>query len=242
MSIFRPVNQSGKKNVADLQRLINLMAHTRVSVDGVLGPKTLDAIWTAPKESQQLLDAFGKVRQVAFPRVPPAPKSTWNRQELVKLVRDTAIKHQVNPDLAELIVTIESDFNPNAVSGTGADGLFQLTNIAVKDVVKDHPRLARPDGAGRRDPQWNATVGVLFLKKIMKTYLMFNPLTESLDKWVDTYAVFNLGIGSFRALEKGEYNDPKLNEALRSQASYLRAGGPTRYLAAVQSKMESVIA
>jgi soluble lytic murein transglycosylase-like protein len=240
MSLFRPVVQSDKKNAADLQRLINLLGHNRVAVDGVIGPQTLDAIWSLPREASSLVDEFGRTRDVAYPRVPSARPVEMSEDDIISLIRTTAISEGVNPDLAVIIARMESDLDPNAVSGTGADGLFQLTNIAVADVIQDYPDLYRPDGASRRDPQWNARVGILFLKKIAKDYLRYNPLTERQHEWVDIYAVFNLGIGSYRSLRDGDFNDGALRNALDAQAGYLRSGGPERYLAAVQSKMESV--
>jgi hypothetical protein len=241
MSIFAPVNQKGKKQIVDLQRLINLMGHSKVAVDGVMGPETTKAIWNLPKEAAVVMDQFASVREVAYPRVPKASVNEWTKDKIIETIRDIAVKEGVNPRLAVTIAMIESDLDPDAISSTGADGLYQLTASAVNDVARFYPELYRRDGKGRRDVLWNITVGVKFIKLICDQYLRVNAMTDSVEVWTDIYAVFNLGIGNFRKLQNGRYDDQTLIRSLNEQARYLKAGGPAQYLAAVQSKLESVV-
>lgn len=51
--------------------------------------------------------------------------------KIEELIRSTASKYGVDPDLAVKIVIVESGGNPNAVSSTGAIGLFQLTGATA---------------------------------------------------------------------------------------------------------------
>lgn len=51
--------------------------------------------------------------------------------KIEELIRSTASKYGVDPDLAVKIVIVESGGNPNAVSSTGAIGLFQITGATA---------------------------------------------------------------------------------------------------------------
>jgi soluble lytic murein transglycosylase-like protein len=242
MAIFAPIQQSGKKSVADVQRLINLMGHSRVAVDGVLGAETTTAIWNLPKEAQDVVNKLAEVRHVAYPRAPDVSEKRHTREELIQKIKNTARNLGVNPDFAVVVAMIESDLDPLAESPTGASGLFQLTKPAIEDANQEVSGMYRPKGPGRFDVDWNITVGVLYLRRIMRSYLKVSPRSDDLSVWTDTYAAYNLGIGAFKELRRGNFDSAVLKEALQVQARYLRAGGPQRYLASVQSKLESVIA
>jgi soluble lytic murein transglycosylase-like protein len=244
MSAFAPVKQSGRKNVADLQKLINLMGHSHIAVDGHLGDQTLSAIHALPAESASILDDFAKVRQVPYPRVPLAPKqrvSVFSRDQIQRMISLEAMRQGVNPTLALKIATIESDLVPDAVSATGASGLYQLTNSAVADVARYDASLYR-DSTDRLDVEWNIEVGIKYIKMCMRNYLKISPLSSSPHDWVNTYAVYNLGIGNYRKIKAGKFSDKGLIDALKVQAAYLSARGPEYYLASVESKLDSVIA
>lgn len=43
-----------------------------------------------------------------------------------KLIREAALEHGIDPDLALAIAEVESKFNPNAVGALGEIGIFQL--------------------------------------------------------------------------------------------------------------------
>lgn len=51
--------------------------------------------------------------------------------KIEELIRSTASKYGVDPDLAVKIVIVESGGNPNAISSTGAIGLFQITGATA---------------------------------------------------------------------------------------------------------------
>jgi soluble lytic murein transglycosylase-like protein len=241
MSIFSRVKQSEKKNVADLQRLINLMGYTRVKVDGYYGDETMRAVLAAPVSNSEVLKDFSKVRDIPFPRVPNKnSKPVIGTASIKDLITTVAIQEGVNPRLALTIATIESDLKPDVVSLTGASGLFQLTDSAISDVARFDSSLYRTKD--RLDVKWNVLVGVKFIKLISEKYLSISPLTGDISDWSKIYAVYNIGYGNYRKLKKEKFADPKLLDALAVQAKFLSAKGPEYYLASVQSKIESVIA
>ena len=47
--------------------------------------------------------------------------------KIEELIRSKALEYGVDPDIAVKIATVESGGNPNAISGTGAIGIFQFT-------------------------------------------------------------------------------------------------------------------
>ena len=51
--------------------------------------------------------------------------------KIEELIRSTASKYGVDPDLAVKIAIVESGGNPNAVSSTGAIGIFQITGATA---------------------------------------------------------------------------------------------------------------
>lgn len=241
MSVFSRVKQSEKKNVADLQRLINLMGYTRVKVDGYYGDETMAAVMSAPVQNSELIEDFTKVRGLPFPRLPKTNSATVRSTKSIEdLIVSTARSEGVSPGLALAIATIESDLDPMAVSITGASGLFQLTDSAISDVARFDSSLYR--STDRLDVEWNILVGVKFIKIIASNYLSVSPLTEDISNWSKIYAVYNLGYGNYRKLKTGQFKDENLLDALAVQAKFLSARGPEYYLASVQSKLESVIA
>ena len=85
-------------------------------------------------------------------------------EEYRRSVRDTmlaiASREGVDPALVEAIITVESDFNPRAVSPKGAMGLMQLM-----------PQTASRYGVSNPfDPQENLTGGIRYLRDLLRTF------------------------------------------------------------------------
>ncbi len=79
----------------------------------------------------------------------PAPPAV----DISEMVEQSARAHDVDPLLVHSIIKVESNYNPNAISNKGAEGLMQLT-----------PPTARMLGVSNSfDPQQNIEAGVKYL-------------------------------------------------------------------------------
>jgi soluble lytic murein transglycosylase-like protein len=88
----------------------------------------------------------------------PAPKAS--SPNIPELVEQAARANQVDPLLVHSIIQVESNYNPNAISPKGAQGLMQLM-----------PRTAWEMGAGNSfDPRQNIEAGVRYLKYLQDLY------------------------------------------------------------------------
>jgi soluble lytic murein transglycosylase-like protein len=100
--------------------------------------------------------------KVISPAAPPsAPgKSIEPSATVNPLVASIARKHDVEPSLVDSVIRVESNYNPNAVSPAGAEGLMQLI-----------PSTARRFGVSNSfHPQQNIEGGVRYLKYLMELY------------------------------------------------------------------------
>ena len=76
------------------------------------------------------------------------------------LVKSVSKAHQMDPKLVQAVIQVELDYNPNAVSRKGAQGLMQLI-----------PSTARAYGVKDPfDPKQNIEGGVKHLKDLMDNY------------------------------------------------------------------------
>ncbi len=80
--------------------------------------------------------------------------------DFASLINQAAQKYDVDPDLVQAVIKAESNFNPNAVSSAGAQGLMQLM-----------PATARGLGVtDSLDPAQNIDGGVHFLSQLLNHY------------------------------------------------------------------------
>ncbi|MBP2642420.1 MAG: mltC [Firmicutes bacterium] len=87
-------------------------------------------------------------------------QTTQATGDIPDLVRNTALKYNVDPKLALGVAAAESGFNPNAVSAVGATGVMQLM-----------PETAAGLGVNNiRDPKENIEGGVRYLKQLLTTF------------------------------------------------------------------------
>jgi soluble lytic murein transglycosylase-like protein len=106
----------------------------------------------------------GKLVRAQVPVYPPAlhsaASSTVISPSLQELVERTSRAHQVDPLLVDSVIRAESNYNPNAVSPKGAEGLMQLM-----------PTTAREMGVTNSfDPAENIEAGVKLLKHLQDIY------------------------------------------------------------------------
>ena len=93
--------------------------------------------------------------------VSPRPaKAAPSAADIGALIDQAARAHDVDPLLVHSMIKVESNFDPNAVSAKGAEGLMQLT-----------PSTARMLGVGDSfDPGQNIEGGVKYLKYLQGLY------------------------------------------------------------------------
>ena len=80
-----------------------------------------------------------------------------NQKKFAPIIQAAAKKHELDPDLLNAVIRVESAFNPNAVSKKGAVGLMQLM-----------PKTAERYGVeDRRNPAENINGGANYLSMLM---------------------------------------------------------------------------
>ncbi|HMD31793.1 MAG TPA: lytic transglycosylase domain-containing protein [Candidatus Acidoferrales bacterium] len=92
----------------------------------------------------------------AFPPNPPPPADP----PLETSIRETAARHQLDPDLLASVIAVESGFDPRAVSSKNARGLMQLMpgtsdRLGVADVF---------------DARQNLEAGARYLRELLDRY------------------------------------------------------------------------
>ena len=101
----------------------------------------------------------GKLVRTQVALHPPAPSAAV-ALPVRELVEKTSRAHDVDPLLVDSVIRVESNYNPNAVSPKGAEGLMQLM-----------PPTARMLGVSDSfDPAQNIEAGVKYLKYLQNLY------------------------------------------------------------------------
>ena len=107
-----------------------------------------------PHNGYQLIQKAGK--KLRMPRINLRDKDA-NRKRFASKIAEVASRYQVPEALIHAVISIESAYDPNAVSRAGAVGLMQLM-----------PETAKRYGvADRRDPTANLTGGTRYLKDLL---------------------------------------------------------------------------
>ncbi|HWQ03175.1 MAG TPA: lytic transglycosylase domain-containing protein [Candidatus Nitrosotenuis sp.] len=102
-----------------------------------------------------------------------------SREEIEQIVQEAAQRHHVDPALVRAVIKAESNWNPQAVSPKGAQGLMQLM-----------PATADQHGVGDAfDPRENVNAGVKHLRTLLEKY------NGDLDL---ALAAYNAGEGAVR--------------------------------------------
>ena len=113
------------------------------------------------------------------------------------LVQEAASEYNLDPNLVARLIKQESQFNPSAVSPTGASGMFQFTAGTARDMG-----LRVDDEVDERmDPQLSAKAGARYIRRQIDAFD---------GDVVLGVAAYNAGVGGVRHyLKTGEFKDVK---------------------------------
>lgn len=114
------------------------------------------------EEPPPLVASQGRGRH-ELPELPPAPPfSLSDRERIAQMqpwVEQTAARHDLDPDLINGVIWVESRFQPRAQSPAGARGLMQLMPGTAAEMAKE---IGRPV-ARVYDPELNIEMGTRYL-------------------------------------------------------------------------------
>ena len=128
-----------------------------------------------------------------------------NREKITEMIREVSARYRVDPALVRAVIQTESNWNSNAVSRVGAQGLMQLV-----------PGTAQQLGVSNAfDPKQNLDGGVRYLHSLLERY------NGDLDK---ALAAYNAGPGAVdRAGGIPRYRETR-NYVQKVTDSYYRPG------------------
>ncbi|HYV17587.1 MAG TPA: lytic transglycosylase domain-containing protein [Verrucomicrobiae bacterium] len=103
------------------------------------------------------------------------PRSTY--QEMVDAIGDAAIRYDVPPETILAVIRIESNFDVNATSDSGAVGLMQLLPSTAEEVARELRLPWTGEESQLRDPSVNIRLGTHYLTKLLNR---FDDLSQAL--------------------------------------------------------------
>lgn len=152
-------------------------------------------------EESQKSDAAAEVEKPAEPEVTVAEKPSGDR-DIDEIIKDTAKKYGIDPNLVRAVVKTESNFDPKAVSVAGAMGLMQLM-----------PKTAEGLGVDDAfDPVQNINGGAKYLSQMLNRYH---------GKIDHALAAYNWGPGNFDRSE-GRYMPRETRNYIRIVNKHLK--------------------
>jgi soluble lytic murein transglycosylase-like protein len=152
-------------------------------------------------------------------------KRSMDRTSVRQLIQDVSAKEGVPFDTSYRIAWLESKLNPNAVSPTGAKGVFQLTGIAIKDLRERGGYVV----TNAFDPLQNVTAGIKYIK------LVARDLRVAVTDVARIYMGFNIGPTGAKAVMAG--NAAQVAKLINQQAY----GSPAVYARNLTKAVNSVV-
>jgi soluble lytic murein transglycosylase-like protein len=131
---------------------------------------SMRAARSAAAEVRRLLNAAPTPKASTAGEV-PAPA------DINAAIEQAAARHNVDPNLVRAVIKVESNFNPHAVSRTGAMGLMQLMPVTARQLNVTNPF----------DPEQNVDAGVRHLRQLLDNFGGDVRLT---------LAAYNAGVGA----------------------------------------------
>lgn len=118
-------------------------------------------------------------------------------------VSQYAYEYNVPESLIYAVIKVESDFNPNAISGAGAMGLMQMMPSTFEEMTSDKYLGENLDVDELFDPEVSIRYGTYYLK-YLHGYFEGN--------WNNAIAAYNGGMGNVsKWLANAEYSDGEGN-------------------------------
>lgn len=115
---------------------------------------------TAPAKTAASASAGPRTRWVQGSPVGAPPSKQLPKEELQRIVHETATRHRVDPALVQAVIQAESAWQPTAISRKGAQGLMQLTPGTAGDLGVNNAF----------DPAQNVDGGVKYLRMLLERY------------------------------------------------------------------------
>ncbi|MDQ7003267.1 MAG: transglycosylase SLT domain-containing protein, partial [Ghiorsea sp.] len=133
--------------------LLDIAPHERSTLKSLLNKEV------KPLSNQPERDAW--VKQVA-PNIMQYEKNEKNAKVIARWVWVYAQRHELDPNLILALITIESQFDPFAISSVGAQGLMQIMPFWKKELGNESDNLF--------DVATNIRYGCTILKHYFKRY------------------------------------------------------------------------
>ncbi len=164
-------------------------------------------VWHEPDPTSVLGQSRPTVRNVA----------PVHNERFVEHIREMAHRYGVSEALVAAIISVESEYNPRAVSRKGARGLMQLMPATASSLSVDDPF----------DPRENIEAGVRHLRRLMDRFDNNLPLVLAAYNAGEHTVLRYRGVPPYR--ETRQYVSRVLRKVERAQPGSVPARpGPTR--------------